>query len=70
LRIIIENNGTTNILDNIKQFVLVADDGERNVININCDEIFLGFVTARIQHVFFKNITEIEGPILNKGAIS
>lgn len=70
LKIIIEDNGTTDVLDNIKQFVLVADNGERNVININCDEIFLGFVATRIQYSFFKHITDIEVPILDKGAIS
>lgn len=59
MRIIIEGwEEKPVVLDDIEQFVMVADEGDGVQVGISAGELFLGYVIARLQAEFAENVKD------------
>lgn len=57
MRIIIEGwKDEPVMLEDIEQFVMVADEGDGVQVGMSTGELFLGYVIARLQAEFAENV--------------
>lgn len=59
MRIIIESwEDEPVVLENVEQFVMVADKGDGVQVGISAGELFLGYVIARLQAEFAESVRD------------